>query len=380
MSKKVMKFSVDREALCSGLQAVGNPIAAKSAMPILGNVLLDARESTLSLSTTNLDFGIRCAVPIEAHKLGATTVSSKKLAGIARAISSATIDVELLPSQTSLKVSGAGSVFRLPCLPAGDFPALPSLDGAQRLFLSAEQLSDALRRVEYAQSTDEHRHVLNGVCAMLGSECLSFVATDGRRLAFYSIPCEGIDGTFIIPAKAVAEILRLLPGAESVDLSFSNRQVACEIAYATGKGSMPERIFLISKVVEGNYPNYRQVIPETAVHRMQVARETLLNSLQRATLVSSGTSPSVTLKFSENLLELFASSAEFGEAYERIAIIFPEPQEVQISFNPRYLIEPLRPLSEEEVAFEFRDHLSPGVFRAGGSFLCVVMPLRGGTA
>jgi DNA polymerase-3 subunit beta len=301
------------------------------------------------------------------------------LGGIARAIPATGLDFELLAAGNGVKISGAGSLFRLAGLPADDFPPLPEMEGAQSLDLPPADLSTALRQVDYAQSTDEHRQVLNGIYFQLGEGRLALVATDGRRLAWSSLPGSG-EGAFILPARTAAELLRLLAGSAGVNLSFTGRQVAFDISYPEAAGSSPRRIYLVGKVVEGNYPNYRQVIPATTTHRIQLAREVFLGALQRAALVNDGANPSVHLKFSENLLELSASSAEFGEAYERLAIPFPQRTEVEIAFNPRYLIEPLRALDSAEVTFEFRDHLSPGVFRLEDRFLCVVMPLRSGVA
>ncbi|MDR3316670.1 MAG: DNA polymerase III subunit beta [Puniceicoccales bacterium] len=372
-----MKFTVDRKILCDGLQAVGSPVSAKPSMSILGNVLLEATGDELTLTATNLDLGICCSVAASVPGAGVTTLPVKKLASIARAIPAGELDFELCPTGKSMRISGGGSLFRLPCLPAADFPSLPTLEKARTLDFSAEQLFLALRHVEYAQSSDGHRQILNGICVQVGGGQFSLMATDGRRLAVDSIPCSGEEGSLILPSGTAAELLRLLPGAESVRFSFTGRQVAFTLSQSESAQS-PGRIHAVSKVVEGNYPNCKQVIPGPAERRVRIGREMFLEALQRATLVSSGTGPSVRLKFSENLLEVFAASVEFGEAHERVAIIFPEPGETEISFNPRYLIEPLRALNCEEIAFEFRDPLSPGVLRAGDHFLCVVMPLRSG--
>jgi DNA polymerase-3 subunit beta len=369
-----MKFSVDREALCGALQAIGGGIGTNVSLPILNNVLLEAADGELALTASNLDFAMRCALAAAAERTGSATLPLKKLASVCRAIGAAALDFELLPAGNSVRVAGGGSLFRLASLPAADFPAIVQVDGAESVTLPAAEFATLLRRVDYAQSKDEHRQILNGVFFQLADGALTLVATDGRRLARSCRPdCAG-SGSFILPARSGAELARLLPGAAAVAVSFGGRQVAFDVSYGAGAGL--RRAQLVSKVVEGSYPNYRQVIPATPECRICVLRETFLGALQRAALVSSGSAPSIRIKFSENLIELFAASSEFGDAYERVAAVAPAQAEVEICFNPRYLIEPLRALDAADVHFEFRDGLSPGVLRSGENFLCVVMPLR----
>jgi DNA polymerase-3 subunit beta len=371
-----MKFSANRDVLCDALHAVGGGVGNAQTMPILGNVLLTAKDGELELATTNLDFAVGCAVAASVSKTGSSTLPARKLTGICRAIDSDIIDLELLSSGNSVRISGGGSVFRLTALPPSDFPSLPQIILENQITLKAEALSRAMNSVDYAQSRDEHRQVLNGTFFQLEDGVLALVATDGRRLARSTVPCNGGDWSFILPARSATELLRLVEGGTDATLSGTGRQVSFSIFYGeTGKFI---RSWLVSKVVDGNYPNYRQVIPSTPVHRLVLQRETFLAALSRAALMG-GAAPAVQIKFSENLVELSASNGEFGDAYERIAAVAPSQTPVEISFNPRYLIEPLRARSSPEVAFEFRDSLSPGVLRSDDDFLCVVMPLRSGS-
>jgi DNA polymerase-3 subunit beta len=205
---------------------------------------------------------------------------------------------------------------------------------------------------------------------------MTLVATDGRRLAVVYREMAGMESSFILPGHTVEELGRLLADATEVLLSFNTRQIAFRIAFKAASG--PESVYIISKVLEGDYPNYQQVIPSSMNSRVRIHRELLIAAIQRATLVTSATSQSVKLTFSENLLEISASSAEYGNALERLAISYEVENPVEIGFNPRYLVEPLRAIKSDEIIFEFRDHLSAGVIRTDGAFLCVVMPLRAG--
>ncbi|MDR0340033.1 MAG: DNA polymerase III subunit beta [Puniceicoccales bacterium] len=370
-----MKFSVERDALCDALQAIGGAVAANPTAPILSNVLLEAGEGGLALTATNLDFAMGNTLAAAVEKEGSATLPLRKMASVCRAIDADSIDVELLSAGTAVRLAGGGSLFRLTALPAGDFPSLPIVEKSVAVELPAAKFTSLLRQVDYAQSRDEHRQILNGIYFQLAEGTLTLVATDGRRLArSCHRGAESGSGTLILPARSGAELLRLLAEADKVAFSFGNRQVFFEVAYP--EDFARRRAFLVSKVVEGTYPNYRQVIPSVAEWRVALLREAFLSALQRAALVVSGAAPAVRLKFSENLVEIFASSGDVGDAYERVAAVSPGQREAEISFNPKYLIDPLRALNCPEVFFEFRDHLSPGVLRADEDFLCVVMPLR----
>jgi DNA polymerase-3 subunit beta len=206
------------------------------------------------------------------------------------------------------------------------------------------------------------------------------VATDGRRLALTSFELGANDsdtGSLILPAKTVTEIERLVGKGDTVKIAFNDRQVAFEIAIKDdeGESGLVDQIYLVSKIVEGNFPNYRQVIPKDTEHRVKIERELFLECVHRAALVTSEKSNSIKLKMSDNLMELTGSSAEYGESHESMAIAYTGP-EVQVNFNPTFLMEPLRALSQDEVYFEFKDELNPGLIKTLDNFLCVIMPLR----
>jgi DNA polymerase-3 subunit beta len=204
------------------------------------------------------------------------------------------------------------------------------------------------------------------------------VATDGRRLALTALETEITEdntGSLILPAKTVAELERLLGKGALVKIAFNDRQVAFEISIDADDSGLVDELYLVSKIVEGKYPNYRQVIPKETEHRVKVERELMLECVHRAALVTSDKSNSVRLKVSKNLLEISGSSSEYGESHESMAIAYDVP-EVQVAFNPQYLMEPLKALTKDEVFFEFKDELSPGLFKTLDNFICVIMPLR----
>lgn len=375
-----MKFKINQDHFVTGLQQVLNVVGSRAAMPILSNVLIQAESDGILLTTTNLDLGIRCQIKAEVEVPGSITLPVRKLATIVRSLPSKDIRVEI-GETNQVKIASGGSQFKMMGMIAEEFPSLPTFENQHVFNLPQKDLLEMLKRVSYAQSTDENRYILNSVYFNFAADQLTLVATDGRRLAVTSREQSVADsdsGHLILPAKTVTELERLLNQGDDVQIAFSDRQAAFTIQ--SGKDAdnsgMGESIYLVSKIVEGNYPNYQQVIPKETEHRIKVDRELLLECVQRATLVTSDKNNSVRVTVAENVLEVSASSPEYGESKENLAIQYEGPN-VGINFNPHYLMDPLKVLPHDEVFFEFKDELSPGVYRTMDSFLCVVMPLRG---
>lgn len=374
-----MKFKINRDHFSTGLQQVLNVVSTRGTMPILSNVLIKAENNTIALTTTNLDLGIRCLIKATVETSGALTLPVRKLTTIIKSLPNSDVEVQAT-SGNQAKIASGGSLFRIMGIGEEDFPALPSFEDQHVFNLSQDEFVNMLKSVSYAQSTDENRHILNGVYFIFEEDKMTLVATDGRRLALTSrdMQVSGENaGNLILPAKTVAELERLLGQGESVKITFNERQVAFEIAIKaeSDEHGLQDSIYLVSKIVEGNYPNYKQVIPKETEHRIKVERELLQECVQRAALVTSDKNNSIKIKLSQNLLEISGSSPEFGESHESMAIAY-EGEEVQVAFNPGFLMDPLKALTKDEVYFEFKDELSPGVFKTLDSFLCVIMPLR----
>ncbi len=374
-----MKLKLNRDHLSNGLQQVMNLVGSRQTMPILKNVLIEASEDEVSLTTTNLDLGIRCIIKAEVLEPGAVTLPVRKLASIVRELPNIEVNLETSVNNNS-KITSGGSTFRIMAIGKEEFPPLPTFDDQHAYTLEQSKLSTMLKSVSYAQSTDENRYVLNGVYFNFNEGEIRLAATDGRRLAVSTEKIETEDssgGSLILPAKTVAELSRLLHYGDNLKILFNDRQVAFEIEIGEegGEQGLKDNIYLVSKIVEGKYPDYQQVIPKQAEQRIKLERELMLECVNRASLVISDKQFQVKLKISENLLEISGESQEFGESHEALAIAYEGP-EVQVAFNPRFLMEPLKALSNDEVFFEFKDELSPGVFKTMDSFLCVVMPLR----
>lgn len=367
-----MNFTIAKDQLLAGLQSVQNVVSTRTTLPILSNVLLRAEGSRLELTATDLDVTITCSVEATVKSPGATTVPVKKLFGIARELASSEIDIEVDDKNVSALRSGP-SFFKIRGLGAEEFPPAPKFKEDRKVVLPQEKIRGMLKKTSFAISTDESRYVLNGIFFSLKEHKLTMVATDGRRLALVD---EDVDvptssqGDFIVPAKAVNELTRLLQEKGEIEVKFSDNQAAFTLKDDKGNATL-----IITKLIEGNYPNYRQVIPAEAKERVTLVRDEFLHALKRAEIMTSEKQNSVKLAFSKNNLAITANSPDVGEARESLAINY-KGKDMAVAFNPAYVIEPLNALNTEEVYLELIDELSPGVLKINGPFLYVVMPMR----
>lgn len=372
-----MKFKINRDHFSNGLAQVLNVVGSKTTMPILSNVLIEAEKDVISLTTTNLDLGIRCRIKADVKESGSVTLPVKRLATIVRELPNLDVTVDSAPNH-QVKITSGGSNFRIMGMGKEEFPPLPEFGEEKSFTVEQPELVAMLKSVAYAQSADETRYILNGVYFSFRDGKLSLVATDGRRLALIAkemeIPAASA-GAIILPAKTVNELLRMLDKGDKVKIDFSERRCSFQIGTNKDNSGLVDSIYLYSKVVEGNYPNFQQVIPKETHQRIKLERELLLQCIHRAALVTSEKANSVKLKLSSNLLEIMAQSPDFGEAHESMAINYSGP-DLQAGFNPAFLMDPLRSLTKDEVFLEVKDEVSPGVFKTLDNFICVIMPVR----
>jgi DNA polymerase-3 subunit beta len=362
-----MKFSATNEKLLEGLQQVQNVVSTRTTLPILSNVLLQAKEGAVHLTTTDLDVGVRGSFEANVDKVGATTLPARRLFTIIRELPSSEIAIEV-DGKNAASIRSGQSFFKILGLPEEEFPPLPKFENAKVVTMRQKDLYDGLRKTAYAISTDETRYVLNGVLFSFKENKLTLVATDGRRLAMLDIELEfprSHEAEIIVPTKAVTELQRLLKDDGEVKISVGSGQIAFDL----------NNTLLVSKLIEGNYPNYKQVIPSEAKERVTLERETFLNSLRRVSLLASDKSNSIKLNFSKNNIEITANTPEVGEARESLPVAY-KGRDFSIAFNPEFLMAPLRNLTEDEVFFDLIDEMSPGVLKIQTPFLYVLMPMR----
>lgn len=373
-----MKVKLHRDHFINGLNQVLNVVGTRATMPILSNVLIEARPDGVQLTTTNLDMGIRCAIKAEVSEPGSITLPVRRLATIVKELPSLDVRLESSQKLQATLVSG-GSRFKIMGLAPEEYPAFPTFDEERSFVLPQAELLRLLKLVSYGASTDESRFQMNSVFFDFAPGKLTLVSTDGRRLALASYDLavsENNAGRIIIPLKTVNEVERILGQGENVKMTFNNRQVAFSFDNKNGDMGLIDRIQLVSKLIEGKYPDYNQVLPKETFNRLKLDRNMFTESVKRVSLVTTEKNNSVKLKFSPKNIEISAASSDFGEAQETLGGVAYDGPEVQVSFNPQYLLDPLRAVTADEIFLEFKDEFSPGVLKTLDKFMCVIMPLR----
>ncbi|MSU41627.1 MAG: DNA polymerase III subunit beta [Pedosphaera sp.] len=367
-----MKISVSKEAFCQALQMVQTVVGTRTTLPVLANVLLLAEEKHVELRATDLEVSMVVRLEAQVGKVGATTLPARRLFGLVREIDHSEIEISVSDKEVCT-VQAGGAVYKLNGIAADEYPAHPKFKEEKQVVIPQAKLKEMLRKTEYAVSQDESRPTLNGIFTSIQGDKLVLVATDGRRLAMTEEEIEG-GGTekaeFIMPAKCVGELSRLLGNSGQAGFRISETQVEITL---TNEGTQPIKIF--SKLIEGNYPNYRQVIPKESKERIALGREELLHALRRAEQVTSDKANSVKFSFTKNNLAITVNSPDVGEGRESIAINYKGP-DIDIAFNPTYVLDPLKILDAGEVYLEITDGLSPGVLKTTTPFLYVLMPMR----
>ncbi|MFO7871642.1 MAG: DNA polymerase III subunit beta [Kiritimatiellia bacterium] len=362
-----MKFKVSKPQLLEGLQTVQNVVSTRITLPILANVLVKAEKGRLLLATTDLEVSIQRAVKAEVTKAGASTIPAKRLTSIIRELPDQPVEIDIDEKNTA-SINCKSSFFKILGLPEDEFPPASKPDGKYCYKLEQGIFKEMLRKTVYAASTDETRYVLNGLLLSFKQNKLTVVATDGRRLALVEyeveIPKEAeID--IIVPTKVANQLIHTLADEGELNLYVSGNRVTFEFG----------DVMISSKLIEGTYPNFNQVIPSQSEERIAVERESLLTALRRASLVTSEKSIATKLTFGKNKLVVSTNAPDVGEARETVPVKYAG-KEIEVAFNPEYMIAPLRTLTNDEIYIEVTDDLSPGVIKCDIPFLYVLMPMR----
>ncbi len=362
-----MKLAISKEVFLKALQTVQSVISSHSTAPILFNVLLKAEKEKLFITATDLNVSMQCAAEATIKKTGVTTFNAKRLFSIVRELPQEEIDFEVSDDHTGSIHCGA-SAYKVLGLSADTFPALPQFDESKVISVKQEILREMLKKTVYAASLDASRMILNGVLMSIKDQKITVVATDGRRLALVEQEVElthDLQYDLVIPTKTVNELIRILKDEGTVNIYPLDKMIAFQI----------DDVLVVSKLLEGNYPNFKQVIPSQCEERIAVDRENLLAAIRRVALMTSDKSPSVRINFAKNQIQITTATPDVGEASETIPVKY-SGKELNMAFNPEYFMDVLRNLTSDEVAIELVDELSPAVIKCEIPFLYVLMPLR----
>jgi DNA polymerase-3 subunit beta len=361
-----MKLGVKKEILLNGLQAVQNIITTKAALPILSNVLIETQQDNVRLTATDLDVGISCVVPVDIQEQGAITVPAKKFSEIIKELPGDSISITTKKNNLVI-IETETCQFKIMGLPREEFPKLPEFKDKEAIKLNQADLKQMLNLTYFAASFDETRYVLNGVLFKINKNNLTLVATDGKRLAITEKKLnQGLEQelNIIIPIKTIHELNRNLRDEGELSLVLGDNQVLFDLTST----------MIISRIIEGEFPDYQQVVPPISDNKMKVDRMQFLLAVKRAALLATPDYQAVKLEVFKNKLVVSKSTPDIGESREEVAISY-QGKEMVIGFNPNYLIDALKNLSLEEIEMELTDSEKPGVIRTNG-YVYIVLPMR----
>ena len=394
-----MKFAIEREELLRGIQAVLDIVPSKSALPVLSNILVDASPDGIELSATDLDISIICGVNGEVEEPGSTTVPARKFSEIIRELPDESVRLEASEGRVSIvRQSGLKGKYALMSVPAEDFPELPNeIEGPEMNFgggeddeesLDGDLISQMVAKTVFAVSRDETRPVLNGVLWQVREGRTTMVATDGHRLVKFSKTLPGPEGKqvvteAIVPPRPLNHLVKLLSAGSVLEqVRFGQNHLMFTLSDAgdfDGEGAQPIRLY--TRLIEGPYVDYEQVIPSGNAKRLTVSNSTLAPAVRRVSILASSQTHQVKIEVGQDQLLLSANSQEIGgEAQESVEAKYGD-DEMAIGYNSGYLSDVLRRIDSDDVVFELDSPVTAGIIRPvdqveGEDYLCLLMPLR----
>lgn len=372
-----MKLRIKKDEILKGLQRIQGVVDKKNTMPILSNMLITADNAGLEIMATDLEIGLRGRYTAEVEKPGAVTVSAKKMYEIVRELPEENIQLAV-DDNNWVKIRSGHSQFKLVGLPKEEYPAIPDVAEEGMITIAGETLRDMIRKTIYASGENDTRYVLNGLFIHLapgkGGLNIRMVGTDGHRLSLIDRTVEAAhrsEESVIIPKKAMMELRRLLEedssGEGVLQIGFSKNHALFK----------RDALVMVSKLIDGVYPNYQQVIPTQNAKKVAVSKDQLAHAVKRVSILSKEQTRAVKLQLEKNILILSTSNPELGEANEELSVDYAG-ESVAIGFNSRYLLDVLTAMDGTTVTLELNDSLSPCLVKEEGNdtYKCVVMPMR----
>jgi len=366
-----MKFTIMRPELALLMNRVISVVPPKSTLPVLSTVLLEAKGNVLRATSTDLDMSISASVACEVSQEGSVCIPAKRFADIVKELP--TDEVRMAVEDFKVRLECGRGKFSIAGMESLDFPKMPVFKSELRFTVPSEVLRKGDRRCLYAASTDESRPVLNGVFLQLFSNELRMVATDGHRLAKATFSGNFVKekSEAVVPPKALKQIVRLIPeDGCGVEVALSKSYIMLEISDCV----------IYSRVLEGPFPNYEQVIPKETSKKLIINREELIAAIKRASLLSDSVTHQVKFSLHKDRVTLSVSTADVGEFQEPVPATF-EGEEMDVGYNANYILDILKSMDSDEVNFSLNSPLTAGLVEQaqkeeGEDLLCLIMPLR----
>ncbi len=376
-----MKITCKQQDLSRGLSIVSHAVSNRSTLPILANILMATEHGRLKLSATNLEIGINCWIDAQIQEEGAITVPAKLLTDFVSSLPPVPVDITVPEESHTLNIKVIGRSANIKGMAAAEFPLIPSAEGGEQpVLLDAALLKEMIAEVAFAAADDDSRPVFTGVLVQVGEEKVTFAAADAFRLAVRVAPLPGDDhprGDILVPARTLTELGRILPAEGPVQMIVTpNRS---QVLFHT------EQVDLVSRLIEGSFPNYRQIIPKEHTTRAVVETKEFAGVVKSAALFARDSSNITRIKVnpggSDGLepgaVTVEATAEDLGDNVGTINAAVDGP-ELQIIFNVKYLADVLAVIDTPEVALEVTSATRPGVIRPVGSadYTYVIMPMH----
>jgi len=361
-----MRFKCQRDALINAIQTVQNIVTSRPTLPILSNILIETQTNNIRLTATDLDVGISCVVPVDILEQGSITVPAKRFSDIIKEFPSENLNVTTKKNNMVI-VDSEVCQFKIMGMGKEEFPKLPEFKDTKAIKIEQQQLKEMLSLTSFAVSFDETRYILNGILFKINKNTITLVATDGKRLAVAERKLSSdadVDLSVIVPTKTVHELNRNLKEGGELLLMVGNNQLLFDLG----------EVVILSRLIEGEFPDYKQVVPPHSENVMKIERSQLLLAVRRAALLSTPDYQAVKFEVFKNKLVISKSTPDVGESREELAVEY-QGKELVIGFNPGYLGDVLKNLNEQMVGMELTDSEKPGVIRASG-YVYIILPMR----
>lgn len=363
-----------KEDLFSALQIIQKGAAVQTTLEILSGLMLEAENDSLLLYATNLEISIKTSIEATVEKNGKTVVPAKLIVDVVKNLPDGVLELSLDPKEgQELTIKAKNSDYKLRALSPEDFPEFPSVDKKLMVKTRATDLHDALRQTLRAVSRDETRPILNGILFRLEEDNLKVVATDSYRLAVRDLKLDSAIGEkteIVVPWRALDELQKIIPSAaKDINISISENQILFETA----------DVVFISRLIEGQFPNYQQLLPDNYKLSLELEREGFVSAITRAALIAQK-NQSIKIKLDSKKLIVTSSTQGVGEAQEELPVNASGGGEIEIAFNAQYLLDGIQGIKNENIKLDLNDSISPGLLSKDNddSFFYLIMPIRVG--
>ncbi|MCX5692221.1 MAG: DNA polymerase III subunit beta [Candidatus Omnitrophica bacterium] len=361
-----MKIKILKQNFLKNIQHVQNIISSKSSLPILSNILIEAEKNKVTLTSTDLDIGISSVLETEVEEEGAITIPAKRFNDIIKELPDEDVSISTMKNN-SMVIKCSKCFFKIIGLPKEEFPKLPEFKDEPSATIKQSVLKNMISMTHFSMSHDETRYVLNGALFLFKNKKLTMVTTDGKRLSLVrkDVEKDGLNKAIIVPSKTIHELNRILGDEGDVKIIFSENQVKFDL----------KNITIISRLIEGDFPNYEQVVPKEPQEKIMIQRGQFLDGVKRAALLTTQDSQSVKFEILKNKIVVSKSSPNIGEVREEMDTVY-NGHEITVGFNPDYIIDVLKVMPQEEIALEVFGADKPAVIRVEDWLLYLALPMQ----